>query len=182
MFDASFFGHISLYSYYNRVAKKQVIGSCHVKWLCMSTYLVVTSTFWNHVSDLSHFVLPFFKERLKQKRFSDASRISRRGVLLLLCPALSTFFILNMMSWDAKWSASFDALLVMVLVGSWFILQKYFLYEDISCMKSTLCKCLPSSSSSRSMDILFISDTFQNPSGVFGATNSPKCPFAKKCR
>ena len=33
------------------------------------------------------------------------------------------------------------------------------------------------------MDILFISDTFQNPSGVFGATNSPKCPFAKKkCR
>ena len=27
---------------------------------------------------------------------------------------------------------------------------------------------------------LFISDTFQNPSGVFGATNSPKCPFAKK--
>ena len=103
----------------------------------MSTYLVVTSTFWNHVSDLSHFVLPFFKERLKQKRFSDASRISRRGVLLLLCPALSTFFILNMMSWDAKWSASFDALLVMVLVGSWFILQKYYLLK-ISVLRKVL--------------------------------------------
>ena len=90
--------------------------------------------------------------------------------------SLSTFFILNMMTLDAKWSASFDELFVMeVLVASKSLWKTSLLIEDIH-WQNTLCLLRYRLVS---IDILFISDTFQNPCGVFGATNSPKCRFAK---